>query len=301
MRRSAYILGLIACLMGSRLAAQELNCSVKVQAPTIQGIDPQIFQNMQKEIYEFMNLRQWTTDEFKPEERIKCNLNIVFTGGVGGSDRFEGTLQIQVIRPVLNSDFETITLNFNDKHFNINYVPFQTVQFSDNSYVNNISSLLMFWGYVILGIDYDTFGPEGGTVYFEKARNIMNLALNSRETGWQAQDGNRTRYWLIENLLNNSYKSFRTAYYAYHRKGLDQMTQDVKKGRAEVLNSLQQLERLFAQNPNLFIIRVFTDAKTNELVPMFKQSEPATKQQFIRMMTRMDPNNATKYDSVLEN
>lgn len=295
------LLTLLSALLLLPLQAQELNCVVNVQRPSIQGIDPVIFQNMQKEIFEFMNLRKWTSDEFKTEERIKCNLNIVFTTGTAGSDRLEGTLQVQVIRPVYNSNYETVTLNFSDRDFKINYVPFQTVQFSDNAYINNISSILMYWGYMILGMDYDTFSPEGGTPYYEKARNIMNLAQNNGESGWKALDGTRNRYWLNENLLNNSYKSYRTMLYNYHRNGLDKMAGDVMAGRRAVLAELTQVEQLFSQNPNLFIIRVFTDAKANELIPMFKKADPADKQKFIRIMTRIDPNNASKYNSVLEN
>lgn len=288
------------CMPTLPVLAQELNCTVNIQRPNIQGIDPSLFQNMQKEIFEFMNLRKWTQDDFKPEERIKCMINIVFTNGSPGGDRFEGTMQVQVTRPVLNSNYETVTLNFQDRDMRINYVPFQTVQFSENSYVNNLSSILTFWGYVILGTDYDTFGKDAGTEFYEKARNIMNLAVPSGEPGWQAMDGNRSRYWLVENLLNNSYVGFRKAYYSYHREGLDVMHEDVMKGRRAVLAALEEVERVFAQNPNLFIIRVFTDAKANELIPMFKKAEPTDKQKFVRIMSRLDPNNASKYNSVME-
>ncbi|MBX3102030.1 MAG: DUF4835 family protein [Bacteroidetes bacterium] len=291
---------LLLWLLAVPVMGQELNCTVNIQKPNIQGIDPSVFQNMQKEIFEFMNLRKWTQDDFKAEERIKCNINIVFTNGSPGGDRFEGTMQIQVIRPVLNSNYETVTLNFQDRDMRINYVPFQTVQFSENTYINNLSSILTFWGYVILGIDYDTFGKDAGTEFFEKARNIMNLAVPGGEPGWQAMDGNRNRYWLVENLLNNSYASFRSAYYGYHRQGLDAMHEDVVKGRKAVLSSLETVEKVFTQNPNLFIIRVFTDAKGNELIPMFKKADPADKQKFIRIMSRLDPNNASKYNSVME-
>jgi hypothetical protein len=300
MTRIRTLLACMAALCTLHLHAQELNCTVNIQKPNIQGIDPMVFQNMQKEIFEFMNLRKWTQDDFKAEERIKCNLNIIFTNGSPGGDRFEGTLQIQVIRPVLNSSYETITLNFQDRDMRINYVPFQSVQFSENTYINNLSSILTFWGYVILGMDYDSFGKDAGTEYFEKARNIMNLSVSAGEPGWQAMDGNRNRYWLIENLLNNSYSSVRGAFYAYHRQGLDIMHEDVVKGRKVVLASLESIERVFNQNPNLFIIRVFTDAKANELIPIFKKAEPADKQKFIRIMSRLDPNNASKYNSVME-
>ncbi len=278
--------------------AQELLCTVRVQAPNVQGIDRTVFKQLEREVYQYMNQNQWTNDKFAQNEKIKCSLTIIITN-VPSVDRFEGTMQIQVVRPVLNSSYQTVTLNFIDKNFAINYVPFQTMRFSVNTYVNNLTSILNFWAYMILGIDYDTFGKRSGLTYFQQAREVLNLAqANSPERGWNAVDGTYTRYWLMENFLNSSYQELHDVYYIYHRKGLDVMHKDVNGGREEILRSLKLLQKVFLSNPNIIVHNVFVDSKSNELITMFQDAFPAQRTEFIRIMKQLDPANANKYEKI---
>jgi hypothetical protein len=211
-------------------------------------------------------------------------------------------MQVQAIRPVYNSTYETLTFNFNDPDFRIEYTATQTLQFSENTYIDNLTSLLNFYAYMILGMDYDTFGPEAGLPYFQKAQQVLNLAAaNSSEPGWQP-GGNflRSRYWVMENLLNGSYKSFHTLLYRYHREGLDKMHKDPQAAREILLQVLAEMVRFNQENPNSTLIRLFIDSKGTELMQTFRKSLPEQKQRFVAAMKLIDPNNLTVYENLLQ-
>ncbi|MDW8332804.1 MAG: DUF4835 family protein [Bacteroidia bacterium] len=280
------------------LWAQELNCRVNIQRPNIQGVDVTVFNNMQKEITDYMNNNRWTDHQFEALEKIPCFINIVITA-MPAADRFEGTAQVQARRYAYNSSYETLTLNFNDRDFKINYVPFQTLQFSENSYVNNLCSILNFYAFVILGFDYDSYSLEGGVDFFERARNIVNLSNANGEPGWAPMTGNRNRFWLIENVLNNNYKNIHTILYRYHREGLDKMAEDVNAGRSVIMECVVELEKLFNQNQNLYFTRIFLDTKTDELINIFRRAPQADKARFVQIMTRIDAASASQYQQVL--
>lgn len=281
----------------SWVEGQELNCMVQVQAPNVQGIDRTIFRQMENDITRYLNQNKWTDDEFAPQERIKCQITITLNK-VPSVDRFEGSMQVQVIRPVYNATFESVILNYQDKDFQVNYVPFQTMQFSPTTYVSNLTSILNYWAYMILGVDYDSFGKGDGIPYFQKAQQMLNLAQEGGEKGWNAMDGTNNRYWLVENFLNSSYNAIHDVYYTYHRKGLDQMYQDVQKGRDAVLETLNQLRTLFLQNPNIILAKVFTTSKVQELTQMFMQATPQQKQQLLEIMRVLDPGNMRFYEQI---
>lgn len=277
--------------------AQELNCFVQIQAPNVQGIDRSVFKQMENDITRYLNQNKWTKDEFAPHERIKCQITITINK-VPSIDRFEGSMQIQVIRPVYNSTFESVILNYQDKDFNVNYTPFQTMQFSPTTYVSNLTSILNFWAYMILGFDYDSFGKGDGIPYFQQAQQMLNIAQESGEKGWNAMDGTNNRYWIVENMINSSYNTIHEVYYLYHRKGLDQMYQNVEMGREAVLNALEKLRQLYLQNPNIIIAKVFTTSKVQELTQMFRQATPQQKQRFLSIMRTLDPGNMQYYERI---
>lgn len=288
-------------LVLSFLWAQELLPIVNIQAPGIQGIDRSILQQFQRDIAQYLSTNRFSEDVFAPNERIKCLINIVITG-LPSPTRFEGTMQVQAIRPVYNSTYETLTLNFNDPDFRVEYTATQTLQFSENTYIDNLTALLNFYAYLILGMDYDSFGPEGGLPYFQKAQQILNLAAaNSSEPGWQPT-GNflRSRYWLLENLLNSSYKSFHTLFYRYHREGLDKMHKDPAAAREVLLQVLNDMVRFSQENPNSVLVRLFVDTKGTELMQAFRRSLPEQKQRFVAAMRQLDPNNFSVYENLLQ-
>ncbi len=291
----------LSLLLLSLLGAQELLPVVNIQAPGIQGIDRTLLQQLQRDITQYLSTNRFSEDVFAPNERIKCLINIVITG-LPSPTRFEGTMQVQAIRPVYMSTYETLTFNFNDPDFRIEYSATQTLQFSENTYLDNLTALLNFYAYMILGSDYDSFGPEAGIPFFQKAQQMLNLAAaNSAEPGWQP-GGNflRSRYWLLENLLNSSYKAYHTLMYRYHRDGLDKMYKDPTAAREVLLEVLQGMVKFSQENPNSTLIRLFVDTKSTELMQIFRKSTPEQKQRFVAAMRLLDPNNLSVYENLLQ-
>lgn len=285
----------------SWVLAQELLPIVNIQAPGIQGIDRMVLQQLQRDIQQYLSSNRFSEEPFQPNERIKCFFNIVLTA-LPSPTRFEGTMQVQAIRPVYNSTYETLTLNFNDQDFRVEYSPTNTLQFSENSYTGNLTAILNFYAYIILGMDFDSFGMGAGKPYFEKAQQVLNLAAaNSSEPGWQP-GGNflKSRYWLVENLLNSSYQAFHQVMYQYHRQGLDWFHEDPQAAREKVLLSLAALGAFMQSQPNSILVRVFMDAKSTELMQMFQKAMPDQKQRFVAVMKQVDPTNYSVYETLLQ-
>lgn len=283
------------------LRAQELLPVVNIQAPGIQGIDRTVLQQLQRDITQYLSTNRFTEDVFEPQERIRCLLTIVITRAPSPT-RFEGTCQVQAIRPVYQSTYETQTLNFQDPNFSIEYNPNQTLQFSLVNYVDNLTSLLNFYAYIIIGLDYDSFGEDAGIPYFQKAQQILNMAApNANDLGW-TPSGNvmRSRYWLVENLLNSSYSSFHKVLYKYHRQGLDKMYRDLPTARSTILECLQSIATLQASNPNTLLVRLFIDTKSTEILQIFRKATPEEKQQLIQYMRQIDPSNIGAYEALLQ-
>lgn len=293
----ALIVGIL--LMSVPARAQELLVNVSVDASRIQS-DRSVFEDMQQAISRYLNLQQWTKDKYEGLERIRANLQIVVMQRPG-PDQFVCQANLQVYRPVFNTTYETMSLNLSDKKFNFTYVQFQPLQFIENTYTDNLTALLNFYAYIILGIDYDTFAPNGGTPYFQKAQEIANLAASSAaESGWRASEDNRNRYWLVENLMNSRYRMFHDAMYKYHRQGLDMMESSPAQGRRAITAALKDMQRVHQQNPILRITRVFLDAKQDELVKAYQQAFVNDKQEFLQIMQELDPSNMPSYNAVMD-
>ncbi len=283
------------------LTAQELNCRVKVQAPQVQGTQyKQIFQSMQQDIRDFMNDRKWTDLQYEVEERIDCNLLITIRNAVSQT-RFEGTIQVQSSRPVFNSNYNTTVLNYNDKNFTVDYLENATLRFTPEQFQSNLTSILAFYAYLIIGMDHDTFAPDGGDPFFQKAKNIVSNAQNAKEKGWQAQQSNTNRYWLIENALHEVFSPLRTCMYEYHRKGLDQMYEDQKKGRKNITEALEKLEGVYNKRPGSFNLQLFFTAKSDEIVKIYSEATPPEKSKIFNLLRRIDPSNISKYRQIVQN
>jgi len=274
--------------------AQEFRCMVQVAAPSVQGTNRGVFETMQKSIIEFMNNQRWTEHKYKTEERIECNILINIREMVG-SDEFKGTIQIQARRPVFNSSYSTTTFNYLDQTLSFRYVEFEPLVLNLTNIESNLVAILSYYAYVILAYDYDSFSPRGGTPYFQKAEEIVNLMQNSRESGWRSFESTRNRYWLIENMLNEYHTPLRNCIYQYHRKGLDLMAAKPEEGRANIASSLELLEKVYRQKPNSFAMGLFFDAKTEELLNVFANSPSMEKGKVVNILVEVDPANADKY------
>ncbi|MCL3780586.1 DUF4835 family protein [Prolixibacteraceae bacterium JC049] len=291
----------IVCFLASvfTIKAQELRCSVSVSGQQIKGANQNMFQTMQRDLYEFMNNKKWTNHLYDTDERIKCNIYIRLTEQVS-SDEFKGTINVQLKRPVFNASYETTVLNIKDEDFHIRYVEFQQLEFDEKSNKDNLTNIMAYYAYVILGFDYDTFSPLGGTEYFEKARQIVNNSQSARERGWKPFEKEKNRYWLVENILNKSYSSFRDAIYRYHRKGLDIMSEKQDEGRSEIVEALRSVQKVYRVRSYLYITRLFFDAKVDEIANLFTKSFPDEKNRVMAILNEVDPSNGSKYDKILK-
>jgi hypothetical protein len=296
--------GLIAVLMLWGVArAQELNCQVTIElgqnVQTAQ-VDAKIFEELKSTVLEFMNGTRWTNDVFEFEERIECSFQITINEAVSQED-FNGTIQIIARRPVYNTSYYSTIFKYNDQDFKFRYQRGARIQFTPDRHTDNLSSVMAFYAYMILGYDYDSFSREGGTPYFVKAQQVVTNAASASERGWKAFESEQNRYWLVDNALHQIFKPLRQVYYDYHRLGFDAMLKDVNKGREAVLTSLDKLKVIQKNRPGNLNISVFFTAKRDELIELFKEGPPEQKTRIVELCKLLDPSNASKYEVILKN
>ena len=297
-----FIASVLIVLATGSAVSQELYCNVQVSAQKIQGSNREIFQNMQRDIYEFMNSMVWTDNLFSFSERIECNLLINLDEQLS-ADEFRGTIQVQLSRPVYNTTYESTVLNFIDNNLQFRYVEFQSLEFNPNSHTSNLVSVLAYYAYLLIGMDFDTYSQGGGTPYFQVAEKIVTNAQNAPEQGWKPYDGsrNRNRYWLVKNILDSEYSGVRQFLYLYHLKGLDRMESDMTQARTEIYESLRRLQEVYRRRPDpfMYLMTVVLDAKADEIVNIFSQGFPEEKNRVVQILTEIDPANETKYQKIL--
>jgi len=281
--------------------SQELNCNVQVSAQRIQGSNRQVFENMQRDIYEFMNNTVWTNYVFSYSERIDCNILINLNDQIS-ADEFSGTIQIQLKRPVFNTTYSSTMLNFIDNSFRFRYVEFQPLEFDPTTHRSNLVSVLAYYTYIILGFDYDSFSPEGGTEFFQMAEKIVNNAQNAPEMGWKPYDGsrNRNRYWLVKNVLDKEYQGVRQFMYEYYLNGLDKMESKVSEARTSMVESLRLIQEVYRRKPDpfMYLVQVVLEAKSDELINIFSESFPEEKSRVVQILAEIDPGNKSKYEKI---
>ena len=251
------------------LAAQELEAQVIVNSDLVNQTNQQIFKTLERSLNEFLNTQVWTNQEFLSQEKITCSF--VFNLSNYNNDQFEATLQVQSQRPVFDTNYDTPVLNFLDRDIVFSYQEFQPLFFNQSSFESNLVSLLSFYAYVIIGLDADTFQENGGSEFYERALEVVNLAQVTSRKGWKASDGTKNRFWLIDNLRSNTFKEYRQALYNYHRGGLDQLTTSPIEAKQAVMEAIKALEPLFLRRPNAFLLQLFFDAKVEEIVNIFKE------------------------------
>jgi hypothetical protein len=296
------ILGITAVLaLGmSSLSAQELLATVSINSQAMQG-DRQVFKDMEQNISRYLNTTAFSRDKFEGFERIRIGLQIIVTQQPS-SDYFVCNANIQVYRPAYNSTYETSLLTIRDNQFSFRYIPYQNLTYVENTYNDNLTALLNFYAFIILGFDYDSFSPNGGAPFFQRAQEIVNLASSSsQEAGWKGSEQTmKNRFRLVENLQNNAYRLFHQLIYKYHRSGIDQMSESPERGRKAILASLRDLQRIHRQNPQLYITKLFLDSKNQELVKVFTEAFTNDKKEFLTIMQDLDPTNMPKYSSIEE-
>ncbi len=291
---------LLLLLPALSLSAQELQCKVIVNDDRAQTTDRQVFRDMEQAFTRFMNERKWTENFYSPEEKINCNLIITIETMITVSS-YKATVQIQSSRPIYNTNYESLVLNFADRDWAFEYVESTPLDFNDNQFMSNITSMLAYYAYIILGLDYDTFSEFGGERMFQKALNVVNVAQATDMPGWRAFQSNRNRYWLIDNLMNQNLQPIRAGYYKYHRIGLDNMIDKPDQSRQEIMQCLKNIKTADKLLPNTILKISFFDAKSDELVSIFKKAQPAVKNEAYNLLTEINPTNTEKYKMIIGN
>lgn len=277
--------------------AQDLNARVQILSPQVQNTNKRPLEVLEAAMTDFLNNRKWIENELQPQERIDCNF-VINIREWDGSSNFKAEAQILSSRPVYNTSYNTSILSLSDKNFDFSYNEGQPLDFADQNFINNLSSLLAFYAYVIVGLDYDSFEKLAGTNYYTKAQTVLNNAQNAPFTGWKAFEGLRNRYWLIENLNNKSFLPLRELIYTYHREGLDLMSDNINKAKKNMANSLNKLNELDKQKQGSVFNQAFYSAKAEEITNLFIKSDPVERMKIYNIMAGVDPANISKYEAL---
>jgi hypothetical protein len=282
--------------------SQELQARISVLSSKINSqVDKKVFQTLQSSLNNFINNRKWTADNFLTSERINCSF-LINLDEVVGNNVYAATLTIQAARPVYNTTYESPLINFQDDNFTFRYVEFQPIDFNENRIQGsdpqtaNLTAILAYYVYVILGMDYDSYALRSGDMYFQKAWNIVNNAPEGGGIkGWKQFDGLRNRYYLAENINNSRFALVHDAVYTYYRMGLDNFYDKEDEARKNILNCLNFLNAVNTENPNSMLIQFFFQGKSSELIKMFSKANPDVKKRARDLLIKLDVTNSSAY------
>lgn len=292
------LLPVLFWLMFSALPAQELNCNLTINSDQIQGSNKSVFNTLQKSASEFINNRRWTELSYAQQERIDCNMNIIVKKVEG--DVFTAEIQIQSRRPVFNSSYNTTLFNFRDNDFVFSYKEFEVLEFNENSISSNFTAVLTYYVYIILGYDMDSYSRMGGTPFFQMAERIVTASQSLDLPGWRAFESSRNRYALVNNLTDEAFRKFRSFLYDYHRLGLDEMTINMTNARARIIAGLPVLRETNRSRPSAIAIATFLDAKTDEMINIFKGATEQEKKTAIEILSDVNPTQSQRYETIMK-
>ncbi|EIM76040.1 hypothetical protein A3SI_11804 [Nitritalea halalkaliphila LW7] len=283
------------------LVAQELNLQVIINSERARTQEKEVFEDMKVTFEQFLNNRNWTNEDFLPHERIKGNV-LITINDMPQVGFYNATVQIQAVRPVHGTNYESMYLNFIDRNWSFEYLQNQPLEFNRFSFLNNISSLLSYYAYIILGLDADTFALRGGDPYFEIANNIVNNAQQSNRAGWGASGSDRrNRYWLTNDIyISSVYGPIREALYLYHRRGMDLLGTRQEEAFINMLEAIKKVADANDAQPNSIFTIAFMDAKGEEIAKIFRLASPEIRAEAVKALLRVDPNNAKRYNELLK-
>lgn len=275
--------------------SQELNCEIAINADQIGNVDRSVFVDMKTAIYDFVNTKRWTTDKFKPNEKIECSILLNLTKGSGNV--YEGSIQISSRRPVYGTSYSSTVWNFKDDNVVFDFDRNAILEYSETTFLSNLTALLGYYAYMVIAYDYETFSLNGGTPYFTRAQNLVAMAQSSGYKGWSSSE-KRNRYWLVEDHLSPRFTGMRKCYYEYHRLGLDYMKDDVVEGRKKIATALGYLAEVHSNYPASYNMRVFFDSKASEIIKIFKEGTREEKTEITNLLNKIDPANIIKYQGI---
>lgn len=297
----SHIAVIIALLShGLGIQAQELDAKVVVNHSKIQGTNTSVFTTLQEAMTEFINSRKWSNAQYTTRERIACSFNLV-VNEYNDDGRFGCSLMVQANRPVYNSSYNTTVFNFNDNAVDFNYIEHDKLEFSDDIIDNNLTAVLAYYVYLIIGLDMDTFAPKGGTGLLQKAENVVNNAQMLGEDGWKAFGDSKNRHALVNDYMNGAMEPYRQLIYDYHRKGLDEMAQNAERGRSNITTSLTLLEKTKQDKPMSVLPQLFTEIKKDELLNIYSKGTTKEKEEVIRILSLVNPSLTSDWEKIKEN
>jgi len=288
-------------LLSQSLFSQELNCRIIINYSAIPSPNKEMFNSMRQSIYEFINNTNWTNDLFENEERIECTILIRIDQQLS-TDEFSGSIAVQSSRPIFKTLYNSSLLNIIDDQFRFKYVEFETLEFNENTHISNLTSILAYYAYLIIGMDYDTFSLKGGDKFFLKAQKIIANAQNDNNaTGWKSFEGLDNRYWLIENLLSPDFEKVRYFYYNYHFDGLDNFTEKPDMVRESIAQSIISLRDAWNQRQRGYLFTILFDTKTDEIVNIFSEGNLMQADELVNLLNQMQPTKSDKWQKILSN
>lgn len=287
-------------LLGAK--AQELNCQVSVITDArleVTSVEKEIFEQLKQTIYDMMNTTQWTKDKFKVEERINCNIQLQINK-IPSPGVYEGSIQVQSSRPAFNSSYNTTVFNYQDDNVQFAYSRNAVLVYAPNQFRDNLTSILAFYAYFIIGMDYDSFSLKGGTPYFNEAQQIVSNAQVTSSPGWKSNEsGKNNRFYLVDNVLHQLFEPLRECNYEYHRNGVDKLYDDKLAARKSIYDALNKLSKVVATRPNSVNLINFVQNKREELKSLYSDAEVKEKNDVVNLLKRIDPANATRYQEIL--
>lgn len=292
------IVFLLLILSESAISAQELNCNVQINSDQVQGTNKSVFSTLQKSVSEFMNTRHWSDMTLANNEKIDCNINIIVKKVEG--ENFTAEIQVQSRRPVYNSGYYTTLFNFRDNDFSFSYKEFEQLEMNENTITSNLTAVLAYYAYLIVGFDMDSYSRLGGSPFFQEAENIVNAAQSANLSGWKAFESSKNRYALVNNLTDEAFKKFRNYFYEYHRLGLDEMSVNVDNGRAKIVSGLPTIREANRSRPSAILVSAFLDSKSDELINILAKASTQEKKSAYEILCDVNPTQTDKYEKILK-
>ena len=292
-----YIMALLVALCSMHVTAQELEAKVVVNHQKIQGTNTSVFTTLQESITEFMNTRKWTNAQYATREKIVCSFNLI-VNEYSDDGRFACNLMVQANRPVYNASYNTTVFNFNDNEVNFNYIEHDKLEFSDDMVDNNLTAVLAYYAYLIIGLDMETFALKGGTDILHKAENVVNNAQMIGEDGWKAFGDSKNRHALVNDYMNGAMEPYRQLMYDYHRKGLDEMAQNAERGRSNITTALTLLEKARQDKPMSALPQLFTEIKKDELLGIYSKGTTKEKEEVARILSLVNPSFSSEWEEM---
>jgi len=271
--------------------------SISVSSRSVEGTDRAIYDAMQKSLNDMVNSRSWTPYQLKQNERFRIRLAITVTERNSDTE-FEATINVAMSRIIFNTNYESPILNIVDGRLHFYFNQFEPLEFIESTYTNNLVSVVAYYIYYALGLQFDTFQASGGQEFFSKASDIVRNAQSSREAGWNSQDGDKSRFWLTEYIMSPTYRGLRTFMYQYHRQGLDVMADNLENGRTFVLRAIEELKRVYDERPGMYVTQMVIDAKRDEIINIFRGASDNEKRTVVNIMKQIDAANSNKYDAI---